>query len=169
MKIAFTGPESSGKTSSALWLAKNYNGIYCEEFAVEYLNSQSGLYLKEDLEQIAIGQKNVWLQNAGNHLLACDTEMTVLKIWSEWKYGSVSDFIQKEYEEQEFDHYFLCAPDIPWEPDPLRESPNDREELFKMYQKELASMNRPYTILIGSENHRQKTISRIIDSLPTKR
>lgn len=165
MRIAFTGPESSGKTSSALWLAKNYNGIYCEEFAVEYLNIQEGKYVQEDLEWIARGQKNVWLQNEGNHLLSCDTEMTVLKIWSEWKYNSVADFIQKEYEIQQFDHYFLCSPDIPWEPDPLRENPDDREELFNLYHQELNRMKRPHTILIGPEKHRQRTISRIMDSL----
>jgi len=70
-------------------------------------------------------------------LLIADTELTVIKIWSEYKYNSCSEFILNSYENQAFDHYFLCKPDIPWEPDPLRENENERDELFQLYLAEL--------------------------------
>jgi nicotinamide riboside kinase len=59
---------------------------------------------------------------------------------------------------QHFDHYFLCAPDIPWEPDPLRENPSDRDRLFEIYQRELVAFNRPFTILKGDLKTRQELI-----------
>jgi nicotinamide riboside kinase len=83
--------------------------------------------------------------------------MTVIKIWSEYRYNSCSEFIEKAYEEQQFDHYFLCKPDIPWEFDPLRENPDNRDELFELYHNELLGMNRSFTILEGSIEERLKT------------
>jgi nicotinamide riboside kinase len=88
-----------------------------------------------------------------------------MKIWSEYRYQNVSSIIRNAYETQLFDHYFLCAPDIPWEPDPLRENPLNREELFLLYEAELINNKRPYTILKGAIEDRQKEVNFILQHL----
>ena len=52
LKIAFTGPESSGKSTTSKALAEFLNGIWIEEYAREYLQSVSS-YQQVDLDEIA--------------------------------------------------------------------------------------------------------------------
>lgn len=155
MRIAFTGPESCGKSTMAQWCAQVFDLPLSEEFAREYLKDK-GDYEKNDLDEITLGQLADWLLK-GDHFIA-DTEMTVMKIWSEFRYQHVSTVILEACEMQNFDHYFLCAPDIPWEPDPLRENPSNRQELFELYEKELIKMKRPFTVLKGSLPDRQNVV-----------
>jgi nicotinamide riboside kinase len=155
MKIAFTGPESCGKSTMAQWCSIQFNLPLSEEFAREYLQDKVH-YERNDLDEITMGQLVDW-RLKGNHFVA-DTEMTVMKIWSEYRYQQVSSIILEAYETQIFDHYFLCAHDIPWEPDPLRENSMNRQELFELFELELEKMNRPFTVLKGSLKDRQNVV-----------
>ena len=159
IKIAFTGPESSGKTTIAKRAAEFFNGICVEEYAREYLMNKLG-YEQKDLDLIAKYQLENW--NVEGDLIIADTELTVIKIWSEYRYNNCSEFILNAYKNQYFDHYFLCKPDIPWEEDPLRENPNNRDELFELYLNELKLINRPFTILSGSLESRLNTCKQVI-------
>jgi len=154
MKIAITGPESSGKTTFANALAKKLEGTFIPEFAREYLGALSREYTQDDLDRIATGQIQYWYANAEKPILVCDTEMLVMHIWSEVRFNSTSNFILEALEKQSFDHYFLCSPDIPWEEDPLREHPEMRFQLFDIYLEKLEVLNLPFTILNGTESER---------------
>lgn len=162
MRIAFTGPESCGKSTLSIWCAEHFRLPLSEEFAREYLVSRPS-YELADLDLITIGQWKDWT-NKGPHLVA-DTEMTVMKIWSEVRFQFVSPEIEQAYKLQQFDHYFLCAPDIPWEADELRENPFDREVLFALYKQALENENRSFTILSGDLETRQKVIMNVLKDL----
>lgn len=157
MRIAVTGPESTGKTSLALLLSERLEAVYIPEFARNYLMEREGIYEESDLVHIASGQLNLWLTHEKAPVLISDTEMIVMKIWSEFKYGNVDPFILEALSSQQFDHYFLCYPDIPWEEDPLREHPEQRMELYDLYLKELQDRNLPFTIVKGDLNQRLTT------------
>lgn len=62
------------------------------------------------------------------------------------------------FKEQKIDHYFLCKPDIPWEPDPLRENPEDRKRLFKLYERDLLGLGASYNVLSGNIEERKMRI-----------
>lgn len=162
MRIAFTGPESCGKSTLAKWLSEMYRLPLSEEFAREYL-SQKESYIQDDLDSITLGQLADW-QKKGAEFVA-DTEMTVLKIWSEYRFQQASQYILEAHKKQHFTHYFLCAPDIPWEPDPLRENPSNRDELFLLYEAELIKNEWPFTILKGSLKERQKEVLFVLENL----
>ncbi len=165
IKIAFTGPESSGKTTLAKLISETFSGVLIEEYAREYLDQKSS-YEQIDLDIIAKKQIENW--KVENELIIADTELTVIKVWSEYRYKSCSNFILESYKNQSFDHYFLCKPDIPWEEDPLRENPNNRDELFELYLNELTTMKRHFTIVEGNQKNRlkicKKQISRLVKS-----
>ena len=72
-----------------------------------------------------------------NKLLICDTNLLVIKVWLNYKYGTCPQWIIDAIKNTHYDLYLLTAIDLPWQPDHLRENPNDREELFKIYLKEL--------------------------------
>jgi NadR type nicotinamide-nucleotide adenylyltransferase len=149
-RYAITGPESSGKTTLAHALANEYDTNWVAEYAREYLMRSGGTYEQQDLDLIASGQVSMWEISPSNSMAFFDTEMTVMKVWSEYKYGTVSDHILHLLSNQQFDHYFLCRPDIMWEEDPLREHPEERDALFEIYVKELTDLKVPYTIVGGS-------------------
>lgn len=161
IKIAFTGPESSGKTTLSSWLSTKINGIYCEEFARTFLSDKVS-YAQKDLVEITKGQIEIWKNaNPTKHVIA-DTELIVIEIWSRWKFKNCDEYITTEIAKQDFDIYFLCQPDIPWTYDPLRESPNDRTELFEIYLSTLRKYNVNFIVVNGSLKNRQKLVKQAL-------
>ena len=163
IKIAFTGPESSGKTTLAHLISQYYNTSFVPEYAREFLKEKKG-YSKEDLDAIATKQVEL-CRKSPNPLLICDTEMSVMYIWSLEKFHEVSPTIDLLLEQQEFDHVFLCAPDIPWEQDALRENPFDRERLFKLYNDLLVKKNSSFSIIRGGLEERMLLCKKQIELL----
>lgn len=150
--IVFTGPESTGKTTSAEKLSKALQVPLIEEYARTYLNINGPKYTKEDIVKIAHHQIDLEKDaHQSNTLIVCDTDLITLEIWSLEKYDESLDLNNDLLAAK---HYILCYPDIPWEPDPLRENPNDRIRLFHFYKFYLNKMGAQYTILRGSDrNH----------------
>ena len=158
LKIIITGPESSGKTTLCKALSKHFNLPFSKEYAREYLEKLNRNYNQDDLLKIAKGQ----LKSEQNTQLL-DTDLITIKIWSEYKYGSCDNWILDQIKKQKTEKriYLLCKPDIPWEADPLRENPNDREELFEIYKKEIESLEHDYFI-VDAENRLEKIIQKSI-------
>ena len=167
-KIVITGPESTGKTTLSKKLSEYYDVPLVEEFAVKYLTKTGGKYTYRDLLKIAKGQieiENRVLQNSDSGLLISDTDLITIKIWSKVKYGKISRWIMQTIRNRHYDHYLLCYPDIPWEYDPFRENPDDRDWLFGLYEKELKKYGKKYTIIKGSKEIRFKTAIGIIENI----
>lgn len=61
-------------------------------------------------------------------------------VWEEVKYGKVSPQVAAGFRDHSYDLTLLCHPDLPWEPDPLREAPDQqtRAMLLTRYQQVLA-------------------------------
>jgi len=153
MRIAFTGPESSGKTTLSLWLANKLSGsAYFSEFAREYLEEkQLTRATEEDFKQIATIQCERFTQSKESICQIFDTDIFVLRIWND-------EVFQLKLPELEIlpsykmDIHFLCAPDVEWEADALRSAPArvERERLFEKYKIELRNSQVNFTILSGS-------------------
>lgn len=163
-RFAFTGPESTGKSTLAALLAAQHGGVFVPEYARAYLAPRNGNYTEEDLNPIAKGQLEAWENSPESPFLFCDTEMIVMKIWAEYKYKRCSEFIRSALSNQRFDHYFLCCPDIPWEADPLREHPFQREEFFELFLAELQALNAPFSLVKGTLEERIRRCNEVIES-----
>ncbi len=155
-KIAIVGPESTGKSSLAQALAEHYQTAWVPEYARGYLDQLVLPYQKNDLTKIAHGQlrlEDEWM-NTANGLLFCDTNLIVIKIWSEFKYGNCDTEIIEKMLSRKYDLHLLTDIDLPWEPDPQREHPTKRLELFKWYEEELKNQKLPYSIIRGENQAR---------------
>lgn len=157
-KIAITGPESTGKTTLASALADSYCCVWIPEYAREYLEMNGPEYQSEDLLEILEGQltRMKFAEQADCPYLFYDTELLVLKVWYEFKYGETHPKIEEAWNEQEMDLYFLCDIDAPWVEDPLREHPNHRRELMDLYINHLDHSGRNYKIINGNPEERIK-------------
>lgn len=178
IKVVLYGPESTGKTTLAKQLAAHYKTLWVPEFMREYLEEKwerkRKLVSKEDLVPIAKGQLALEKEAAGmaKRLLVCDTNLLVLKVYSEYYYkGFCPEFIEKEVTnlsavaEDNHSIYLLTYIDIPWEADILRDRPNNREEMFCIFEAELKTQGFPYEILKGNEEERFNKAVEIIDAL----
>jgi nicotinamide riboside kinase len=161
VKIAFTGPESSGKTTLAKKVASLYNGIFVEEFARTFLKGKP-TYVQEDLDAIAEVQLKSW--DLETEFLVADTEMTVICIWSLYKYGAISQKIKQLFNQQQFNLLFLCKPDIPWEFDPMRENPENRDELFDLYHSFLIENKQNFVVVEGNEQQRHLIVKEALSA-----
>ena len=151
LKIAITGPESTGKSQLAQELATHYNTVYVKEYAREYIDRLDRPYTQNDILEIAKGQiqgEDQMIKQA-TRLLFCDTELIVTKIWSEVKYGNCNPWILKTIQENKYDLFLLCNIDLPWEEDPQREHPHMRDHLFHLYSNELTHRGYPFKVVSG--------------------
>jgi nicotinamide riboside kinase len=166
LKIILTGPESSGKTTLAKLLADTLDTNLVPEFSRPYLEFLGRTYHYDDLHTILNGQSSWELWHARHcrkQVMVCDTDWTVIRIWEQFRYGTVL-FTQNQVIEPNA-HYFLCAPDMPWQPDPLRENPDERALLFEMYLHLLTTLQANFTILHGNELQRLEVALDIIQKL----
>jgi NadR type nicotinamide-nucleotide adenylyltransferase len=166
MKIAITGPESTGKSQLAAELAEHYKTVFVPEFARAYIENLDRPYNQADILEIAKGQirdeEKILKQASG--MLFCDTELIVTKIWSEVKYGVCDPWIPEMIEKNKYDLFLLCNIDIPWQADPQREHPHLREKLFDLYFNELTQLGFPFKVLSGLGKERLKNAIDLIET-----
>ncbi|MDH5610342.1 MAG: ATP-binding protein, partial [Cyclobacteriaceae bacterium] len=98
-------------------------------------------------------------------LLFCDTNLIVVKIWSDHKYGTTDSWILEQLDQRSYDFYLLANIDLPWRPDPQREHPDRRLYFFELYQQYLIQHDLPYAIVSGDEDLRVKCA---LDALNSK-
>lgn len=168
MRIAFTGPESSGKTTFSKWLSTELSNSVCvTEYAREYLEEKRKLRASEEDFKIIVTEQCA-LFNRRKLLVheIFDTDIFVLRIWN-------SEVFQLNLPELEItpslkmDIHFLCAPDIAWENDPLRcaISQEYRDQLFVKYKTELIHHQARFIILEGSHERKKSLILQTLEEL----
>ena len=172
--LVTTGPESSGKTTLARDLSVHLRAPLVPEASRDYLNAlyaaQSGVvYQQSDLLAIA----RLQLQREKEALaqapacLVCDTDLLVIVVWSEVKYGSCEPALLDLFRESlqlAPRHYLLCDYRIPWEPDPLREHPHARDMLYLRYLDKLAQFTLNPTRVSGTPSERLQQALQAIQS-----
>lgn len=158
LKVCILGPECTGKTELSKFLADHFKTVWVAEYARAYLNKLGRPYQQPDLLKIAHGQlrmEDEWIRDA-NRVLICDTNLIVIKIWSEVKYGACDPHILDLMKERTYDLFLLTHIDVPWENDPLREHPERREELYQRYLTEMNQQQIPFVEIKGPVENRHK-------------
>jgi NadR type nicotinamide-nucleotide adenylyltransferase len=158
-KIVIIGPESTGKSTIAASLALHFDTAFVPEFARGYLDGLDRPYEYPDLLKIGKGQialEEEKSKYAQNDILFCDTDLNVLKVWSEHKYGKCDPWILEQVSSRPYDFYLLTGIDMPWVPDPQREHPGPemRAYFFSLYREIVAQSNCPWRLLEGNEAER---------------
>ena len=165
-KVLITGPEAAGKTHLAQALARHFRAPWVPEFARTFLTDLDRPYREEDLLQILDGQLRLQQQQHRDApLLFCDTGPEVIYVWSEVKFGRVDPHVEEMLRKYTYDLTLLCHPDLPWEPDPLREAPElaQRKALLAKYETLLRQLDRPFVAVTGRGDERDRAAIRAVE------
>lgn len=142
-KIAITGPECSGKTTLCKELAAHFSCLWVPEMARIVLEKDGPDYDVKKVEELARLQleeerrMKILARQAGHEWLFCDTDMLVYQIWMKQRFGICPLWIKEKAADADYAMTLLLKPDLPWEHDPLRQNPHDREYLYQLYENEL--------------------------------
>lgn len=168
-KIAVIGPESTGKSTLSAALARALHTVWVPEYARGYIAQLERSYTEEDLLVMAEGQLSSEddLAAKADKTLICDTDLYVIKVWSEHKYGRCHPWILAQIAERKYDLYVLTYIDTAWEHDPQREHPDTamRQYFYNIYKDIVVESGVPFVAVKGSEDERLKTALQAIERL----
>ena len=166
LRIVLTGPESAGKTQLAAQLARKFKTLWTPEIAREYLTEYGPDYGPEDVVKMAQLQAERAEEVAAScpEIVVEDTDVLTHRIWFREKYGQPHS--ELEAMPLKGDLYLLCAPDLAWTADPLREHPkeSDRQRHFELYQFELESNKKTYSVVSGQGSARKMNALRTLET-----
>lgn len=150
--VVVVGVESTGKTTLAAALAERLDRPLVAEQARPWLTARGGRYEEADLATLAVLQARAEADARlhGGPVVA-DTDLVVLRIWAEAKYGRCDPRIVEGLALRAPAVYLLPVPDLPWEADPLRETPDAgaRSALHDRYRALLDELARPWAEVSG--------------------
>jgi nicotinamide riboside kinase len=171
MRIAFTGPESSGKTTFSKWLSEQLSNCrIVNEYAREYLEGQQiTRACEEDFRKIVKQQNSRFKKIQAYAHEIFDTDIFVLRIWNDEVFKLKLPELELN-DANSMDIHFLCSPDVEWEADSLRSAPDEteRKRLFELYKTQLVKANSNFFILSGSLEEKKLMVRSSLSDILSK-
>jgi NadR type nicotinamide-nucleotide adenylyltransferase len=169
LKIAVVGPESTGKSTMADFLATHYHTVSVPEYARVYCEKLTEPCTWQDEINMFYGQLQLEanLLPHANKILICDTTFITVKIWSDEMFGSAPQVVLDELPKHPYDLYLLLNIDLPWQDDPLRNFPTKREHFMKVWYNELDALGARYEVISGTADDRYQNAIKAIDRFLT--
>ena len=163
-KVRIRGPECTEKSTMPKELASQFKGTTGPDYAHEFVERKGSTEVTYDeLCEIARHQTDqirsyseAVCQRSGlsakrsiSEAVFFDTELIVTKVWFEYAFGQVPEWMEEAVRRYPMDCYLLTYPDIPWIPDPARSNGSEeiRLELFDRYEREIKDLDKPYFII----------------------
>ena len=153
IRIVLTGPECTGKTTLAQWLAERFGAPWVPEASREYAAASARVgrtLTASDVEPIArmqIEREDRAL--AGQAFAFLDTDLLSTVAYARHYYGTSSEWLEGAARARVGALYLLCAPDIPWSADGIRDRPEGREEMFAHFARVLTEFAADVRVVRG--------------------
>jgi NadR type nicotinamide-nucleotide adenylyltransferase len=141
-RVVLTGGECTGKTTLASLLARRLDSPVVPEFVREYATRKGAPLDASDVEPIARGQIAAQDRAAErtSGLLVLDTDIVSTVVYARHYYGACPAWVEAAARSRLADLYLLLPPDLPWEPDGIRDRPDRREEVHELFRATLAAL-----------------------------
>lgn len=155
--IVITGAESTGKSTLTEKLADHFKVPFIPEIARNYVENLGRKYNYSDVENIAKIQIDLFkkLDDVDAEYIFLDTWLIVTKIWFEFVYQKIPDWLLDEILKTRIDLFLVCDIDLPWIADPVRENGGkNRKILQNKYIENIKHFDFDYKIVSGFEDMR---------------
>ena len=162
-RVCLLGGESSGKSTLAEALAREFSTVHVPEYGRELWTAQSGALTFEDMRQIAETQIQREEEAAfrANRFVFCDTSPLTTLFYSNHLFGKAEARL-RELAKRPYDFTFLCAPDFSFIQDGTRQAESFRLLQHEWYLKELANGRMAYELVAGSVDARISHVRRLL-------
>lgn len=153
-RFVVIGPECTGKSTLSAGLAAALHTLWVPEYARGYIDGLRRPYTEPDLLRIAEGQLRSEDEHAARaaQTLIIDTDLYVVKVWSESAYGRCDRRILEAIASRRYDGYLLTGIDMPWSFDPQREhpEPGERRYFYEQYRDIVQNSGVPWVAIHGT-------------------
>lgn len=168
LRVVLTGAESTGKTTLARQLARQYDAEWLPEYVRGFVVAQGRLPALADVDAIATGHlaaERTALQGQPD-LIIMDTDLVSTCIYSEHYFGTCPGWVREAARDRHADLYLLAGADIPYESEPAqRDSAEVRTLLQRRFEAELRARGLRVVRLRGGVSERLATATKAIDAL----
>ena len=160
--LTLVGPESTGKTTLAAELARDFGTVWVPEASRAYAMDKAGPLTVDDV--LPIARRHCREADAGRararHLLVLDTDLVMTCVYSELYYGVLSAELLELTKQRLADRYLLLEPDVPWVADPVRDMPARREEIRDRVLEMLRRVGASHAAIAGDWKARREKAAR---------
>jgi len=165
VKVVFLGAESTGKSTIAETLAKDYKTKWMPEYGREYWDKYHDISGKLSLEQLAdlarehIEKENQLIYESRKYFFV-DTNTITTEMFSRFYHNAVHpDLIElAKQAETRYDLWFVCGTDIPYEDDGTRSGKAHRIKFQQQIIDDLKKRNIKFTLLEGNLESRIRQV-----------
>ncbi len=135
-RIVLTGPECTGKTTLTVQLAKRFDAPWVPEASRAYAVRERRPLTAADVEPIARLQMEYEdVAVAGKPPVAfLDTDLLSTIAYARHYYGKSGAWLEAAARARPGDLYLLCAPDLPWTADGVRDRPENRGAMYAHFE-----------------------------------
>ena len=144
VRIVVTGPESTGKSTLAQLLGERLHAPVVPEAARLYAEALSARTPGATLTAADVAPIARLALSLDDHAMAaqpgtvvCDTDLVSTVVYARHYYGDVPAWVETAARERRGDLYLLCATDLPWTPDAVRDRPLHRDTLLQAFRDAL--------------------------------
>jgi nicotinamide riboside kinase len=169
-RVVFVGAESTGKSTLSEYLARVYGTVSVPEVGRFIWEEKGGDLNADDYVEIAVQHRaaeDAALAQARRWLFVDTNALTTLLLGIE--FHQVGDPPPAEllgYADDckaRYAHTFVCADDIPYEVQDVRENEAWRGRIQQLVLKDLDARGIPYTVVRGSVEERAAQVRQVLD------
>lgn len=169
-RVVFVGAESTGKSTLSDYLARAYGSVSVPEIGRVIWEEKGGRLDADDYVEIAVQHRaaeDAAMAHARRWLFVDTNALTTLLLGIEFR--QVGDPPPAELLrcaddcKARYAHTFVCADDIPYEAQDVRENEAWRGRIQQLVLKDLDARGIPYTVVHGSVEERAAQVRSVLD------
>jgi nicotinamide riboside kinase len=170
-RVVFLGAESTGKSTLSVYLAQVYDTVAVPEIGRFIWEDKQGKLGPDDYVDIAVKHRaaeDEAMMQARRWLFVDTNALTTLLLGIE--FHQVGDPPPAELLRcaddcrTRYAHTFVCADDIPYEEQDVRENEAWRGRIQRLVLQDLDARGIPYTVVRGSVEERARQVRRVLDA-----
>jgi len=169
-RVCLTGAESTGKSELAAQLARHFSAPHVPEYSREYAANLARELSYMDVMAIARGQIELEerIAAAARKLLILDTDLLSTVVYSRHHFGASPAIVEGVARTRLADLYLLLEIDVPWVPDPVRDSGETRVELQEEFRRVLKEFRANFKVISGPWEERFREAVKAIEGAPAR-